>query len=173
MSSSTPSPVPIANAEAIEAWDGPLFDRFVRFRHLLTDGLGAHGEKALLLDLPRPGQRVIDLGCGFGDTTQRIAGLVGPEGEGVGLDAAPRFIEVAQAEAEQAGLTNVRFVVADPQIDAIDERFDLVFSRFGTMFFASPVAALRTLRRALVPGGRLVMVVWRRREDNAWLFRAQ
>src|SRR5881628_2720379 len=95
------------NAEAIQAWDGPLFDRFVRFRHLLTDGLGAHGEKALLLDPPRPGERVIDLGCGFGDTTQRIAGLVGPEGEAFGVDAAARFIETARAETEEAGIPKI------------------------------------------------------------------
>src|SRR4051794_31284881 len=164
---------PEENAEAINAWDGPLFDRFVQFREILTTGLGAHGEAALELVPPQPGQHVLDVGCGFGDTTQRIAGLVGPEGEAVGLDAAPRFIESARAEAEAAGVANARFVVADPQVDPIHERFHVAFSRFGTMFFASLVAALRTIRRALVPGGKLVMVVWRRREDNLWLYRAQ
>jgi len=162
-----------ANAEAIEAWDGPLFDRFVQFREIVTTGLGAHGEAALRLAPPQPGQRVLDIGCGFGDTTQRLAELVGPEGEVVGLDAAPRFIEAARAEAAEAGVKNARFIVADPQLDPIHERFHMAFSRFGTMFFASPVAALRTVRRALVPGGGLVMVVWRRREDNGWLYRAQ
>src|SRR5438045_4043790 len=63
------------NSEAIEAWDGPLFDRFVQFRGLVTDGLGAHGERALALHPPLPGERVIDIGCGFGDTAHRIAGL--------------------------------------------------------------------------------------------------
>jgi ubiquinone/menaquinone biosynthesis C-methylase UbiE len=164
---------PGANAEAIHAWDGPLFDRFVQFRDIVTAGLAAHGEEALRLVPPRPGQRVLDIGCGFGDTTRRIAELVGPEGEAVGLDAAPRFIETATAEAAEAGVANARFVVADPQVDPIDERYDMAFSRFGTMFFASPVAALRNVRRALVPGGTLVMVVWRRRIDNEWLYRAQ
>jgi ubiquinone/menaquinone biosynthesis C-methylase UbiE len=162
-----------ANAEAIEAWDGPLFDRFVRFRDIVTTGLGVHGEEALQMVPPQPGQRVLDIGCGFGDTTQRIAGLVGPDGQAVGVDAAPRFIEAARAEAAAAGVANVRFQTADVQTTTFDERFDLAFSRFGTMFFASPVAALRNVRRALVPGGRLVMVVWRRREDNDWLYRAQ
>src|SRR5271165_4116279 len=77
-----------ANAEAIEAWDGPLYDRFVRFRHIVTAGLGAHGEHALRVRAPRPGERVLDIGCGFGDTTVRIAELVGPSGEAVGVDAA-------------------------------------------------------------------------------------
>jgi SAM-dependent methyltransferase len=164
---------PGPNAEAITAWDGPLFDRFVRFREIVTTGLGAHGEAALRLVPPQPGQRVLDIGCGFGDTTQRIAGLVGPDGEAVGVDAAAHFIEAAVQEAEQAGVPNARFTVADVQSAALGGPFDLAFSRMGTMFFISPVAALRNVREALRPGGRLAMVVWRRREDNDWLYRAQ
>jgi ubiquinone/menaquinone biosynthesis C-methylase UbiE len=161
------------NAEAIAAWDGPLYDRFVQFRHILTTGLGAHGNAALRLVLPQPGQRVIDIGCGFGDTTQQIAALVGPTGEVVGVDAAERFIETARAEALEAGVANVSFVVADVQATTFDGPFDLAFSRMGTMFFVNPVAALRSIRAALAPGAPLVMVVWRRREDNEWIYRAQ
>ena len=162
-----------ANEEAIRAWDGPLFDRFVRFRHLLTGGLGAHGEEALRLVPPRPGDRVLDIGCGFGDTTQRIAGLVGASGAVLGVDAAPRFIEIARHEAEQAALANVRFTVADVETTTFGEGFDLAFSRMGTMFFANPVAALRNVREALVPGGMLAMVVWRAKIENDWVYRAQ
>lgn len=162
-----------ANAEAIQAWDGPLFERFVRFRHIVTTGLGAHGEAALRLVAPQPGQRVLDVGCGFGDTTQTIASLVGPEGEALGVDAAANFVEAAQREATEAGVANVRFAVVDVETASFGERFDVAFSRFGTMFFANPVAALRNVREALVPGGTLAMVVWRRRIDNDWLYRAQ
>jgi ubiquinone/menaquinone biosynthesis C-methylase UbiE len=163
-----------ANDEAIRAWDGPLYDRFVRFRETVTTGLRAHGEEALRLHPPKQGQRVLDIGCGFGDTTQRIAGLVGHGGEAVGVDAAPRFVEDAIRETGEAGVANARFLVADIQETLCgEERFDMAFSRFGTMFFASPVAALRNVQRALVPGGKLVMVVWRRRIDNDWLYRAQ
>jgi SAM-dependent methyltransferase len=161
------------NAEAIEAWDGPLFDGFLRFRHLITTGVAPHSERALELVPPQPGWRVLDIGCGFGDTTQRIAALVGPDGEAVGVDAAANFIDAARADAAQAGVANARFEVADVQGAALGGPFDLAFSRFGTMFFASPVAALRNVRAALVPGGRLAMVVWRRREDNPWTYRAQ
>jgi SAM-dependent methyltransferase len=161
------------NAEAIEAWDGPLFDTFVRFRHIVTRGLGAHGDAALRLVPPQEGQRVLDIGCGFGDSTQQIAELVGPGGEAVGVDAAVRFIETARAEANEAGVANTSFLVADVQTTKFDGPFDMAFSRMGTMFFVSPVAALRNVREALVPGGKLVMVVWRRREDNLWLHRAQ
>ena len=160
-----------SNAEAIQAWDGPLYDRFVRFRDIVTTGLAAHGDMALRLFPPERGQRVLDVGCGFGDTTQQIAALVGPEGEAVGVDAAERFIQTARAEA--GAFENVRFDVADVQSGHLGGPYDLAFSRFGTMFFASPVAALRNVRSALLPGGRLVTVVWRRRLDNDWLYRAQ
>ena len=160
-----------ANAEAIAAWDGPLFERFVRFRHIVTAGLANHGDEALRRYPPRAGERVLDVGCGFGDTTHQIAELVGPDGAAVGVDAAPRFIEAAVAEAR---LPNVRFLVADVERELPAERpFDRAFSRFGTMFFANPVAALRNVRAALVPGGELTMVVWRQRVDNDWLYRAQ
>jgi SAM-dependent methyltransferase len=116
---------------------------------------------------------VLDIGCGFGDTTQRIAELVGPDGEVVGVDVSPRFIETARAETTEMGLTNVRYAVADVQGDDLGGPYGLAFSRFGTMFFANPVAALRNVHSTLAPGGRLAMVVWRRREDNDWLYRAQ
>jgi len=162
--------VQTSNAEAIAAWDGPLYDRFVQFRHIVTDGLGAHGERALALRPPRRGERVLDIGCGFGDTTRRIAALTGPDGEAVGIDAAPRFIDAARRETTAA---NARFEVTDVQRSVPGGPYDLAFSRFGTMFFANPVAALRNIRATLAPRGRLVMVVWRRRSDNEWVYRAQ
>jgi SAM-dependent methyltransferase len=162
-----------ANKEAIEAWNGVLFDRFVRYRDIVTSGLSAHGECALRVHPPRSGDRVLDLGCGFGDTTRRLAELVGPEGEVVGVDAAARFIDVACREVAEAGIANARFLVEDVQACELDGRFDYAYSRFGTMFFSNPVAALRNVRRALAPGGRLCMVVWRRKLDNDWLHRAE
>jgi SAM-dependent methyltransferase len=164
---------PGVNAEAITAWDGPLFDSFVKFREVFTTGLGAHGDVALDLVPPQKGQRVLDVGCGFGDTTQQIAELVGPEGEAVGVDAAARFIEIATREAEEAGAENAHFLVADVQTDPLGGPYDMAFSRMGTMFFISPVAALRNVRQSLVQGAPFVSVVWRRREDNHWLYRAQ
>ena len=162
-----------SNEGTIEAWNGVLFDRFLRFRDIVTTGLGAHGEQALRLQLPRPGDRALDVGCGFGDTTRRLAELVGPEGEAVGVDAAQRFIDAARRETAEAGVANARFLVDDVQAGRLDGGFDYVFSRFGTMFFANPVVALANVRQALVPGGRLCMVVWRRKLDNDWLHRAE
>jgi len=161
------------NSEAIEAWDGPLFERFVEYRHLLSGGLGKHGEEALRVHPPRAGDRVLDIGCGFGETTLRIAGLVGPRGTALGVDAASRFIEVAQAEAGEQGVENASYAVADVEAGPLEGEFDMAYSRFGTMFFANPVAALRNVRAALTPEGRLVMVVWRSKVENDWVYRAQ
>jgi SAM-dependent methyltransferase len=116
---------------------------------------------------------VLDIGCGLGDTTARLAELVGPEGEVVGIDAGERFIEQARRETADAGLANVEYLVGDAQVAELGEGFDYAFSRFGTMFFASPVAALRNVRGALAPGGRLCMIVWRRKLDNDWLHRGE
>lgn len=172
--SSMEAVVAASNEEAIEAWNGVLFDRFLQYRDIVTTGLGAHGEEALRSNPPPAGARVLDVGCGFGDTTQQLARMVGPEGSVVGIDAAARFIELADAEARAAGIANASFVVGDVQASQLPgERFDFAFSRFGTMFFANPVAALRNVRQALVPGGRLCMVVWRRKLDNHWLYRAE
>ena len=171
MTQTDQAPASSANTEAIEAWDGPLFERFVRYRHVVVAGLASHGDEAMRLHPPVTGDRVLDLGCGFGDATQQLAALVGPEGSALGVDASPRFIGAATDEAAGAG--NVRFAVADIETAAFDESFDFAFSRFGTMFFANPVAALRNVRASLVPGGRLVMVVWRNKMENDWVYRAQ
>jgi ubiquinone/menaquinone biosynthesis C-methylase UbiE len=161
-----------SNREATEAWSGPLFETFVRFRDLVTGGLGAHGEAAMAAHPPRPGDRVVDLGCGFGDTTQWLAGLVG-EGDAVGIDVSAPFIDTARKEAEEAGVGNVRFEVGDVQVTEFGETFDYAFSRMGIMFFANPVQALRNVRAALAPGGRFCAVVWRRKLDNEWVSRAE
>jgi ubiquinone/menaquinone biosynthesis C-methylase UbiE len=160
-----------SNKEAAEAWSGPLFDTFVRFRDLATAGLGAHGNRAMEAHPPQPGDRVLDVGCGFGDTTQRLAELVGSAGEALGVDVSEPFIELARSEAE--GVENVRFEVADVQVAELEPGFDYAFSRMGIMFFANPVQALGNVRKALVPGGRFCAVVWRRKLDNEWVLRAE
>lgn len=164
--------VAASNTEAAEAWSGPLFERFSRFRPIVTDGLGAHGEAAMTAYPPNPGDRVLDVGCGFGDTTQRLAELV-DEGEAVGVDVSEPFIDAARREAADAGVAGVAFRVADVQVADLGGPYDYVFSRMGIMFFANPVAALGNIRSAMKPGGRLAAAVWRRKLDNDWLHRAE
>jgi SAM-dependent methyltransferase len=156
------------NEESQRAWDGVLFDRFLRFRHLIV-ALAQHGRVAMQQSPPPVGARVLDIGCGFGDSTNDLAVLAGPDGSALGVDISPRFIEAARAEA----VPNASFEVMDVQAARFAETFDYAFSRFGTMFFANPVPALGNVRRALAPGGRLCLVVWRRKLDNPWLHRAE
>lgn len=161
------------NAEATEAWSGPLFDLFVKYRELTTGGLGAHGEKAMRANPPQPGERVLDVGCGFGDTTRQLAALVGAEGSALGVDVSEPFIAAAREEGGGEGVANVEFLAADVQTLEVPREFDYAFSRMGIMFFANPVAALRNVRKALLPGGRFCAVVWRRKLDNEWVHRAE
>jgi SAM-dependent methyltransferase len=159
-----------ATAEATQAWDGPLFERFVEYRDIIVTGLANHGEKALALYPPPAGGNALDIGCGFGDTTSRIAGLVGPHGHAHGVDVAPRFIESAK---DEFGSEKASFSVVDVQSADLGGPYDYVFSRFGVMFFDNPGAAMRNVRRSMAPGGRLVAVVWRIREENPWMYEAQ
>ena len=161
------------NLEAQEAWNGVLFDRFVQYRDIVIGGLTVFGDEAMRVRPPKPGDRVLDVGCGFGDTTQQLARLVGPSGSALGVDIAPRFIEQASVEAVEAGVENARFEVRDVQQTTFDEEFDYVFSRFGTMFFDNPVPALRNIRAAMPAGAPFVSVVWRRKLDNPWLHVAE
>ena len=159
------------NSIPTRAWDTVLFEKYCRFRFVMTQGLSNHSD-ALLDRRPYPaGAHVLDIGCGFGDTTRQIAGQVGPAGTASGVDCAPNFVKAAIHEGGAAA--NASFFVADVQTGDLRGPYDFLFSRFGTMFFNAPVAALRNMRDALRPGGELAMIVWRRREDNPWVYEAE
>jgi ubiquinone/menaquinone biosynthesis C-methylase UbiE len=111
---------------------------------------------------------VLDVGCGAGQTT-REAAQAARAGSAHGVDLAATAIERAREAARADGLRNVTFEQADAQVHPFPpERFDLAISRFGTMFFADPVAAFANIGRALRPAGRLVMMVWQGPERNEW-----
>jgi ubiquinone/menaquinone biosynthesis C-methylase UbiE len=161
------------NVEATEAWNGPLFEVWMEYRDLVAESLRPHSENALAANPPRAGDRVLDIGCGLGDTTLRLADLVGTDGHAHGVDVAERMIETAIEEAAEAGIENVSYAACDVEVTRFDQAFGYAFSRFGTMFFANPVAALRNVRDALEPGGLLNTIVWRRKLDNEFMHRAE
>jgi ubiquinone/menaquinone biosynthesis C-methylase UbiE len=163
----------VSDSVITQAWNTVLFDKFVRFRHLLVDGLSQHSEAALERCAYPIGARVLDIGCGFGDTTLRIARSVGPSGAAVGMDCAANFIEACEADARSEGVGNTQFFVGDAQWDDLHGPYDFAFARFGTMFFEMPGAAMRNVRKALKPGGTFTQVVWRKRDDNPWLHEAE
>ena len=117
----------------------------------------------------RPGQQVLDVGCGAGGTTLAAARLVAP-GEVTGVDLSAPMLERARAGAREARLGNVTFHQDDVQVRRFGpDRFDAVISRFGVMFFEDPVAAFTNIRSAVRPGGRLVFVCWQPLAANDWL----
>ena len=161
------------NDVVVEAWNTVLYDKFVRFKHLLVAGLAGHSDEVLRRKLYPIGSRVLDVGCGFGDSTIKLAQLVGPSGEAVGVDCAENFVRAAERDAAQLGVQNAHFFRADVQVDDLRGPYDYAFARFGTMFFMMPGVALRNIRAALKPGGVLTQIVWRKREDNPWLHDAE
>src|SRR5215472_11282751 len=162
-----------SNDVVVEAWNTVLYDKFVRFKHLLIAGLAGHSDEMLRRNLYPQGARVLDVGCGFGDSTIKIARSVGPGGAAAGVDCAENFVRAAAREAAEAGVPNAHFFTADVQSDDLRGPYDYAFSRFGTMFFNMPGVALRNIRSALKPGGVLTQIVWRKREDNPWLHDAE
>ncbi|MDF0603509.1 class I SAM-dependent methyltransferase [Psychromarinibacter sp. C21-152] len=157
------------DTEFVKFWNSVLEPKFTKYRHILQGGLSRHSA-AVLPKLPiEAGMAVLDVGCGWGDLSLQIAERVGPEGRVVGIDCVEAFLKEARADAKEAGFANVEFRRGDAEIALPENEFDYVVSRFGTMFFTNPVAALRRMRLALKPGGQMTHIVWRRREDNpAW-----
>ncbi len=112
--------------------------------------------------------RVLDIGCGTGQTTREAARLA-PAGHALGIDVSEAAISRAREAAEAEGLGNIRFEKADAAMHSFPaEHFDIAISRFGTMFFADPIVAFPNIARAIHPGGRLVMMVWQDSERNEW-----
>ena len=146
-----------------------MVPKFFDWRHVLVDGLTRHSA-AIFPNLPvGEGDRVLDVGCGFGDTAIMLAQKVGAKGEAVGIDCCEAFLAEGRKDAAAQGVENVRFINGDVQSYPFDEEFDYCFSRFGTQFLENPVAGLRNMRRALKPGGRMIMIVWRDIADNPWV----
>lgn len=115
-----------------------------------------------------PGEFVLDVGCGGGATTEQIAMDVGSTGRVVGLDVSTTLIALAEKRLDGTG--QAEFLHADAATVAFPKpMFDVLFSRFGVMFFGDPVAAFANLHRAMKPEGRLVFACWRSAQDNGWI----
>ncbi|MCT7373739.1 class I SAM-dependent methyltransferase [Chelativorans salis] len=155
--------------EYVDFWNEVLVPKFTRFKHILVDGLTHHSAKVLPALEVRKGDRVVDVGCGFGDTAIDLARRVGPAGSVLGVDCCDAFLDYGRRDAETAGIDNVAFIEADVQTYPFEPVHDFCFSRFGTQFFENPVAGLRNMRAALKPGGTMTMIVWRTIDDNPWL----
>lgn len=152
-------------AEQAAFWNGPGGQGWLAAYQRIQRSLVEINRVVLAHANAQPGERLIDVGCGTGDTTAALAAAVGPTGRVLGLDVSEPLIEAAHAKVA----SNSSFVVGDAATHPFEAgAFDLVFSRFGVMFFGEPVAAFRNLHRALKPSGRLVFVCWRTPQENPW-----
>jgi len=162
----------LQNEGFVRCWNEILTPKWIRFRHLLSGNGEEHSSVAFERGWfeVRPGEHVLDIGCGFGETCLGMARMVTESGSVLGIDCTEAFLDVAERERAELGARNVRYLLADAQVHPLpEEHFDVAFSRFGVMFFESAVAAMRNAHRALKPGGRLYLVVWRGLSRNpAW-----
>lgn len=156
------------NADQIAYWNGPGGQRWADRDAAQEALLRPIAEVLLAHAAPRPGERVLDIGCGAGATTVMFAKAVAPGGFVLGLDVSgPMLARAREAAPENLPLD---FVLADATVYPFDPgSFDLLASRFGVMFFADPVLSFANLRRALKPSGRLTFVCWREPRDNPWM----
>jgi SAM-dependent methyltransferase len=158
------------NADQATYWNELGGPTWAELNSMLDRQLAPITERVLAALAPRAGERLLDVGCGCGETTLALAGSVGPGGEVVGLDISRPMLAVARQRAAAEGVSGVRFVEADAQTHRFEpDVFDGLFSRFGVMFFADPPAAFRNLLGALKPGGRMVFVCWRSAGENPWM----
>ena len=155
------------NAEQIEYWNEVSGARWVEMNELIDSQISPLGEAAMEYAAIASGERVLDVGCGCGQTSLQLAERVGDAGSVLAVDISAVMLERARERA--AGRANLEFRNVDAQTGSFAGDRDLVFSRFGVMFFASPEDAFSNLLTALRPGGRLTCVTWQALSANPWM----
>jgi SAM-dependent methyltransferase len=161
----------VSNEEMIRYWNEGAGAAWIAHQERLDAQLAPIGALVRERAEPVPGERVLDVGCGCGGSTLELAEAVGAAGRVVALDISGPMLERARRRAQEVGLdARIEFRLGDAQHAPLESgATDLVFSRFGVMFFADSVAAFANLRRALRMGGRLAFVCWQARERNPWM----
>lgn len=158
------------NADQIAYWNETGGLTWASLQERLDRQIDPLGQRAIAALEPKPGERVLDIGCGCGQTSLELAEAVGPGGAVTGLDISRPMLKVAADRARAAGAGQARFIEADAQVHAFEPAsVDAVFSRFGVMFFSDPTAAFANIRTALRPGGRMAFVCWRTMPENAFM----
>jgi SAM-dependent methyltransferase len=157
------------NTAQIAYWNDRAGETWTTFQERLDTLFEPLTALALDAAAPAVGERVIDIGCGCGASVLALADRVGPAGHVLGLDVSEPMSARARQRIAAAGKTNAEVLVADAAAHGFARSDnDLLFSRFGVMFFADPVAAFVNLRRGMRSGGRLLCAAWRPLTENPW-----
>ncbi len=155
------------NTGQIEYWNGEVGGRWVALQNRLDELFADLTSAAIQAAAPAAGERVLDVGCGCGATVLALAERVGPDGGVLGVDISEPMLGMARRRAAVAGRPQAELLLADAAVHGFAPACtDLVFSRFGVMFFDAPAEAFANIRRALRPGGRLFFVCWRPYKEN-------
>jgi ubiquinone/menaquinone biosynthesis C-methylase UbiE len=155
----------MSNEKQIEYWNKIAGPKWVKIGDAMDARFTAINDLLLTHAAAKPGESVLDVGCGTGTTALPLAAAVLPGGHITGIDVSAPMLEVARTRS--AALPNVRYLQADAQINDFEgQTFDLLASRFGVMFFTEPVGAFKNLRNAMAHGGRLCFVCWAPLNDN-------
>jgi SAM-dependent methyltransferase len=156
------------NTEQARAWDGEEGAYWADHAERFDKAIGAYHDPFMAAAAIAPGERVLDIGCGTGQTT-RDAARAATGGFATGLDLSARMVELGRHLAAEQGIANARFEQADAQVHPVPTGgFDVAISRTGTMFFGDPGAAFDNIARALRPGGRLALLAWQGPAHNEW-----
>jgi len=156
------------NADQRTFWNGHGGRTWVARQEHTDITLAAVSEALLARAAPRPGEQVLDVGCGCGASTLDFARAVGPSGRVAAFDISGPMLAEGQRRAESAGIANIDWHEADPATAVLAD-YDLLVSNFGVMFFGDPVAAFAHIRSAAKPGARMVFVCWRQVTENPWI----
>jgi len=156
------------NQAQIDFWNGPTGHKWAKHQTDMDRNLADIGAASLTLANPKPGERVLDIGCGNGATSFALLEAVGPSGDVMGVDVSQPMLAQARSRVTEP---NIRFIEGDAATYPFAADRDLVFSRFGVMFFVEPVGAFANIRKAGAKGARLAFVCWRKVEDNEWAMR--
>ena len=153
------------NADQKKFWDGPTGQKWVAHQADMDRNLSDANAGVLRLAAAKPGERVLDIGCGAGQTSYLLAAAVGPSGHVTGVDISTPLLGAARSHAPK----NAEFIHADAAFHPFKPEYDLIFSRFGVMFFDDPAEAFTNIHKAAKPGARLAFVCWRPVPENAWV----